>query len=141
MFLSVSIEESIIDLKIRKKLYYLRLRPEFRLLWLVFQMLHLFFLLLNFATDVKLFIEWFFLDWIKIANVINCWLYLTNEMDHGIIQKQPPRGVRKKRCSENMQQISRRRPMPNSGFNKVAKQLYWNHTLVWMFSSKFAACF
>ena len=29
-----------------------------------------------------------------------------------IIQKQPPRGAPWERCSENMQQISRRTPMP-----------------------------
>ena len=29
-----------------------------------------------------------------------------------MIQKQPPRGILKKRCSENMQQIYRRTPMP-----------------------------
>ena len=40
------------------------------------------------------------------------------------IEKQPPRGVLRKRCSENMQQIYRRTPMPKSDFNKVAKQLY-----------------
>ena len=38
-------------------------------------------------------------------------------------QKQPPRGVIKKRCSEN------------------TKQLYWNHTSVWVFSCEFAAYF
>ena len=43
-------------------------------------------------------------------------------------QKQPSTGVLRKRCSENMQQIYRRAPMPKSGFNKVAKRLYWNHT-------------
>ena len=37
-------------------------------------------------------------------------------------QKQPPRGVRRKRCSENMQQNYRRTPMPKCDFNKVAKQ-------------------
>ena len=31
------------------------------------------------------------------------------------------------RCSENMQQIYRRTPMPKSDLNKVTKQLYWNH--------------
>ena len=31
--------------------------------------------------------------------------------------------------------------MPNCGFNKVAKQLYWNHTSAWVFSCKFAAYF
>ena len=37
----------------------------------------------------------------------------------------PSRGVLKKRCLENMQQIYRRTPMPKCDFNKVAKQLYW----------------
>ena len=40
------------------------------------------------------------------------------------IQKQPPTGVLRKRCSEKMQQIYRRTPMPKCNFNKVAKQLY-----------------
>ena len=35
-------------------------------------------------------------------------------------QKQPSRGVLSKRCSENMQQIYRRTPMPKCDFNKVA---------------------
>ena len=39
-------------------------------------------------------------------------------------QEQPPRGVLRKMCSENMQQIYRRTPMPKCNFNKVAKQLY-----------------
>ena len=39
-------------------------------------------------------------------------------------QKQPPRGVLRKRCSENMQQIYRRTPMPKCDFNKAALQLY-----------------
>ena len=38
-------------------------------------------------------------------------------------QKQPPRGVLRKRCSENVQQIYRRIPMPKCDFNKVAKEL------------------
>ena len=33
-------------------------------------------------------------------------------------QKQPPRAVLKKSCSENMQQVYRRTPMPKSDFNK-----------------------
>ena len=41
-----------------------------------------------------------------------------------IFQEQPSRGVLKKRCSENMQQIYRRTPMPKCNFNKVALQLY-----------------
>ena len=47
------------------------------------------------------------------------------------LQKQPPRGVLIKMCSENMQQIYRRTPMPKCYFNKVALQLYWNHTSAW----------
>ena len=39
------------------------------------------------------------------------------------MQKQPFRGVLRKRCSENMQQIYRRTPMPKCDFNKVEKQL------------------
>ena len=41
-------------------------------------------------------------------------------------QKQPSTGVLRKRCSENMQQIYRRTPMPKYDFNKVAKQLKLN---------------
>ena len=37
-------------------------------------------------------------------------------------QKQSSRGVLKKRCAENMQQICRRTPMPKCDFNKVALQ-------------------
>ena len=37
-----------------------------------------------------------------------------------LYQKQPPRSVLKKRCSENMQQIYWRTPMPKCDFNKVA---------------------
>ena len=44
----------------------------------------------------------------------------------------------KRNYSGNMQQIYRRTHMPKCDFNKVAKQLYWNHTLAWVFSSKFA---
>ena len=38
-------------------------------------------------------------------------------------QKQPSRDVPIKRCSENMQQIYRKTPMPKCDFNKVALQL------------------
>ena len=40
------------------------------------------------------------------------------------VQKQPPRGVLKKKYSENMQQINSRTPMQKRNFNKLAKQLY-----------------
>ena len=57
-------------------------------------------------------------------------------------QKQPSRGIPRKKCSEDMQQIYNRTAMPKCNFNKVAKQLYyWNHTLAWVFSCKFAAYF
>ena len=39
-------------------------------------------------------------------------------------QKQLFRSVLGKRCSENMQQIYRRAPIPKCDFNKVAKQLF-----------------
>ena len=41
------------------------------------------------------------------------------------MQKQPTRGILKKRCSENMQQIYRKSLMLKCDFSKVAKQLYW----------------
>ena len=50
-------------------------------------------------------------------------------------------GVLIKRCSENMQQIYRRTPMPKCNFNKNAKQRYRNHTSAWVLSCKFAAYF
>ena len=56
-------------------------------------------------------------------------------------QKQPPRGVLSKRCSETMQQICRRASMPKCDFNKVAMRLYWNQTLAGVLSSKFVAFF
>ena len=49
------------------------------------------------------------------------------------VQKQPSIGVLTKRCSENMQQVYRRTPMLKCYFNNVAKQLYWNPTLAWVF--------
>ena len=60
---------------------------------------------------------------------------------HFKLQKQPARGVLRKRCSENMQQICWRTHMPKCDFNKVALQLYWNRTSAWVFSCKFAAYF
>ena len=48
------------------------------------------------------------------------------------VQMQPSRGVLKERCSENMQQIYRKTPMPKCD---------WNHTSAYVFSCKFAAYF
>ena len=57
--------------------------------------------------------------------------YVLNEWYPSIISysKQQSRGVLSKRCSENMQQIYRRTPMPKCDSNKVAKQLYWSNFL------------
>ena len=41
-----------------------------------------------------------------------------------LLQKQPSTSILRKRCSENMQQIYGRTPIPKCDFNKVAKQLY-----------------
>ena len=45
-----------------------------------------------------------------------------NELNN--LEKQPFRGVLRKRCSENIQQFYKRTPMPKCEFNKVATQLY-----------------
>ena len=52
------------------------------------------------------------------------------------IQKQPPRGVPRKRCSENIPQIYRRTPMPKCDFNKVLKSHFGMGVLL-----KFSAYF
>ena len=56
-------------------------------------------------------------------------------------QKQPSTGILIKRCSDNMQLIYRRPPMPKCDFSKVTFQIYWNHTSAWVFSRKFLAYF
>ena len=40
-----------------------------------------------------------------------------------------------------MQKIYAKKSMPKYDFNKITKQLYWNHTSTWVFSCKLAACF
>ena len=40
-----------------------------------------------------------------------------------------------------MQQIYKKTPMPTWDFNKFALQIFWNHTLAGVFSSKFDAYF
>ena len=58
------------------------------------------------------------------------------------IHQQLSRGLLRKRCSENIQQIYRRTPILKCDYNKVAMQLYWNHTCsVWVYFCKFAAPF
>ena len=56
-------------------------------------------------------------------------------------KKQPSRGDLRRRCCENMQQIYRRPSLPNSDFNKVVKELYWNQTSAWVFSFEFVTYF
>ena len=46
------------------------------------------------------------------------------------VQKQLSRGVLRKRCSENMQQIYRKTPMPKCDLNKVSQQLFTKQTLI-----------
>ena len=63
----------------------------------------------------------------KIRNIFLEKLYtkrFTSEFCTGICKnwKQSSRGVLKKMCSENMQKIYWRTPMPKCNFNKVAKQ-------------------
>ena len=57
-----------------------------------------------------------------ITNINSCPCRIKNIVSISWDQKQPSRGVLGKRCSENMQQIYRRTPMPKYDFNKVAKQ-------------------
>ena len=45
-------------------------------------------------------------------------------------QKQPPRGVSRKGCSETCCKFTWEHPRRIA----ISKQLYWNHTLAWMFS-------
>ena len=50
-----------------------------------------------------------------------------------LLSEQSSEDVLKKSYSENLQQIFRIPPMPKCDFKEVAKQLYWNHSLVWVF--------
>ena len=74
----------------------------------------------------------------KIHKTLSTWLRVNSEIlsliSWSINQKQPSRGVLWKQCSENRQQIYRRTLMPKCDFNKVAKQLYWNHISAWVVS-------
>ena len=60
---------------------------------------------------------------LTIKTIIKIIIYMIPLM-RDMVEKQPPRGVLRKRCSENMQQIYRRTLMPNCDFNKVVLQLY-----------------
>ena len=59
-------------------------------------------------------------------------------IDMKIYRKHSPdaalQSVLREWCSENIHQVYRRTSMPEFDFSKVAKQLYWNCTLAWVFS-------
>ena len=82
------------------------------------------------------------LSWIIFAqiwaypSVLIKTLHLSTWKKTQIMQKQPSRGVLRKKYSENMQQIYRRIPMP-----KCDLQLNWNRTSAWVSACKLAAYF
>ena len=61
---------------------------------------------------------------ITISSFISFLSLQVNKFMQSEIQKQLLRGLPKKKYSQNMQQIHRRKAMPNFDFNKVALQLY-----------------
>ena len=62
-----------------------------------------------------------------MAKPFHFFLFFLDFMQTKKIQKQPSMSVTIKRCSENMLQIYRRKPMRKCDFNKVALKLYKNH--------------
>ena len=74
---------------------------------------------------------------VKINTAFSFWTELIQEVPQGplrgLIQEAAVQGCSQESCSENLQQIYRRTPMPKCDFNKVAK--------AWVFSCKFAAYF
>ena len=58
-----------------------------------------------------------------------------------VMKNSPPWHHLRRQKLATMQQIYRRIPMSMCDFNKVAKQLYWNHTSAWVFSCKIATYF
>ena len=86
--------------------------------------------------------EWLVLLIIKLY-IAGHNIYVENIFRHidTFFQKQPSRGVLRKWSSKNLQQMYRKKPMPKGHFNKVTLQLYWNCTLAWVFSCKFATYF
>ena len=75
---------------------------------------------------------------ISITSIFDCSLV---SMKTAFSRNSHPKVFLGKGVSENMQQIYRRTSMPKCDFNKVAKQLNWNHFWAWVFSCKFAAYF
>ena len=79
----------------------------------------------------QLFLSNLFHEWVLQRQIIISYFFMWKISLHFYdLQKKPSIGVLRKRCSENMQQIYRRTLMLKCNFNKVPKQLYWNHTSV-----------
>ena len=94
------------------------------------------FLSLNFIFNVMIFLT----PLITLNFKLSFMKIMQSNSKFNNLQKQPLRGVPRKRYSENMQQIYRRLPMPKCEWN-ASLQLHWNRTWAWVFSSKIAAYF
>ena len=97
-------------------------------------------------TKVANYRNWLFLIKIMIdhrkIDSKNCFYhYSTSYYCSNAVHKQPSIDVFIKKCPENMQRFYRRTPIRKYDFNKVARQLYWDHTSAWVFSCKLAANF
>ena len=75
--------------------------------------------------------------WASVSDILTLMYWIS----YCKVQKHLFVSVLMKRCSKNIQQFYRRASIPKCDFSKVAKQLHWNRTLVWVFSCKFAAYF
>ena len=64
-----------------------------------------------------------------VSNIMKIVMYRNRKQYLIICRSSHPEVFLRKRCSENMQLIYRRTPILKYDFNKVAKQLYWNHIL------------
>ena len=86
-------------------------------------------LLKYFFRMISKYFDLSFFQWMLYINLsfptLFCWTGLW------VKQKHLSKSVLRKRCSENIQQIYRRTPMPKCHFNEVSLQLYWNHTSAW----------
>ena len=82
----------------------------------------LFFYIRPWTIVYFLCLAYLILDFTKFSwdNTQRCSFYLGILSYCNVFQKQPFRGVFEKRCSENMEQIYSRKPMPKCHFNKVA---------------------
>ena len=96
----------------------------------------LFCLRIFLLKDYQALLHVFFLNILRI--ILNIWYRVWSLWQ---FQEQPSRGVLRKRCSENMQQIYWRTTMPKCDFKTAALQLYWNRTSAWVFFCKFATYF